>query len=148
MTFEQKLVKLRKQCGMSQEELADNLNVSRQAVSRWELGTAMPDAPNLLAISNIFKVSTDYLLHDEFDSDEDIPKVIETKKENLRNCKGIVKLLLAGFVLWLTAAVCNLVNVVMYFLNENVPLCVLFFVLMCVDLALAVSVFCKIQQKS
>ena len=62
MKLEEKIFKLRKGKGMSQEELAEKLNVSRQAVSRWEMGTAQPDVQNLLQISKLFDVTTDYLL--------------------------------------------------------------------------------------
>lgn len=48
MKLSDKIVRLRKSNGMSQEELADKLGVSRQAISRWEMGTAMPDATNIL----------------------------------------------------------------------------------------------------
>lgn len=65
MTFAEKLLKLRKREGISQEELANRLEVSRQAVSRWELGTAMPDALKLFQLSRIFGVAADYLLDDE-----------------------------------------------------------------------------------
>lgn len=65
MTFAEKFLTLRKSENMSQEEIAEKLNVSRQAISRWEMGTAMPDAQNLLQISRLFKVSIDYLLNDE-----------------------------------------------------------------------------------
>lgn len=64
MTFAEKLLKLRKREGLSQEELASRLEVSRQAVSRWELGTAMPDAPKLFQLSRVFGVTADYLLDD------------------------------------------------------------------------------------
>ena len=50
MTFSEKLIRLRKREGISQEELASYLEVSRQAVSRWEQGTALPDAGNLLKL--------------------------------------------------------------------------------------------------
>ena len=56
MKFSEKLFQLRKKAGMSQEELAEQLEVSRQAISRWEMGTAMPDAPNLLRISTLFGI--------------------------------------------------------------------------------------------
>ena len=59
MTFAEKLLKLRKREGLSQEELASRLEVSRQAVSRWELGTAMPDAPKLYQLSRVFGVTAD-----------------------------------------------------------------------------------------
>ena len=69
MTFGEKLQKLRKVHGLSQEELASQITVSRQALSKWELGTAIPDTENVLQISRIFDVSLDYLLNDAY-SDE------------------------------------------------------------------------------
>ncbi len=64
MGFAQKFLALRKKSGLSQEDVAEKLNVSRQAVSRWEMGTAYPDALNLLQISKLFGVSADYLIDD------------------------------------------------------------------------------------
>jgi len=84
MTFPEKLLTLRRDAGLSQEKLAEALQVSRQAVSRWEQGTAMPDAQNLLQLSRLFSVSIDYLLHDDFKSDHDIPAVRRTE-ESLRS---------------------------------------------------------------
>ena len=69
MTFGEKLGRLRKQRGLSQEELAVKLDVSRQAVSKWELGTTMPDIKNAVLLSDLFDVSTDYLLKDEPEED-------------------------------------------------------------------------------
>ena len=80
MTFAEKLLHLRKREGYSQEELANILDVSRQAISRWEVGTAVPDSSNLLHISKLFGVSTDFLLNDDYDSDNDLPKVKEQNK--------------------------------------------------------------------
>jgi len=65
MRFEEKIVELRKSKGLSQEELAEQLGVSRQAVSRWELGQTLPDIPNLLQLCELFGVSADYLVRDE-----------------------------------------------------------------------------------
>ena len=62
MNLADKILELRKKRGLSQEELADVLNVSRQTISRWEVGTALPDAINLVQLSKVFEVSTDYLL--------------------------------------------------------------------------------------
>ena len=64
MTFSEKLIRLRKGEGISQAELASYLEVSRQAVSRWEQGTALPDAGNLLKLRQRFGVSVDWLLED------------------------------------------------------------------------------------
>ncbi len=83
MTFAEKLVQLRKREGYTQEELADRLEVSRQAISRWEMGTAVPDSSNLLQISKLFKVSADFLLNDDYKSDDDLPKVQEVRNDNV-----------------------------------------------------------------
>lgn len=82
MKFAEKIVMLRKSGGMSQEDLAEKLNVSRQSVSRWELGTAMPDAANLLQLSKLFNVTVDYLLNDDYQSDNDLPKIKEHHRNN------------------------------------------------------------------
>lgn len=65
MKFGEKLTKLRKEKGMSQEELANQLNVSRQAVSKWENDQGYSETEKLLMIGNIFSVTMDYLLKDE-----------------------------------------------------------------------------------
>jgi len=69
MKFEEKLIMLRKSKGMSQEELAEKLQISRQAISRWESGTTLPDVPNLIQLSNLFGVTTDYLVKEEMEED-------------------------------------------------------------------------------
>lgn len=65
MDFSNKIRALRKENGISQEELAHKLKVSRQAISKWENGQGFPEMDKLLAISNIFDVSLDYLLKEE-----------------------------------------------------------------------------------
>lgn len=62
MTFSEKLIRLRKREGLSQEALAEMLGVSRQAVSRWEQGTALPDGGKLLSCARQFGISVDWLL--------------------------------------------------------------------------------------
>ena len=71
----EKIQRLRKARGMSQEELSAQLTVSRQAISKWELGESVPDTENVVQLSKIFNVSTDYLLHDDHNDDMDIPAV-------------------------------------------------------------------------
>ena len=89
MNLGYKIHQLRKANGMSQEELALQLTISRQAISKWELGESVPDTENVVQLSKLFGVSTDYLLNDEYDSDTDIPAVkvsnekIERKYQNL-----------------------------------------------------------------
>ena len=81
MKLQEKIIKLRKENGWSQEDFAEKLNVSRQAVSRWENGTALPDAQNILQISKLFHVTTDYLLNEDYESDRDIPMVKTATQE-------------------------------------------------------------------
>lgn len=64
MTTGEKIAALRKKGGMTQEELAEVLNVSRQSVSRWEMDIAFPETDKLIRLSKIFAVSIDYLLND------------------------------------------------------------------------------------
>ena len=73
MKLSDKLIELRKAKGWSQEEFAEKMDVSRQAISRWENGTALPDAQNILRISKLFFVTSDYLLNDDYESEADIP---------------------------------------------------------------------------
>lgn len=65
MEFNNKLYELRKQKGFSQEELASRLNVSRQTVSKWEVGESAPDMEKLVAISDLFGISLDELVKGE-----------------------------------------------------------------------------------
>ena len=65
MTFAEKLKSIRKQAGMSQEQLAEKLGVSRQAVTKWETDAGIPDIENIMAISALFDISIDELLSSE-----------------------------------------------------------------------------------
>ena len=73
MKLSEKIVNLRKARNMSQEELSEQLGVSRQAVSRWEVGSALPDASNILQLSKLFGVSADYLLNDDYKGEAPAP---------------------------------------------------------------------------
>lgn len=64
MEFSEKLINLRRREGMSQEQLADRLGVTRQSVSKWESGAVMPELVKLIALSEMFGVSVDYLVKD------------------------------------------------------------------------------------
>lgn len=67
MIIADKIIMLRKKNGWSQEELAEQLNVSRQSVSKWESGLSIPDLNKVIAMSTLFGVSTDFLLKDELE---------------------------------------------------------------------------------
>ncbi|MBQ2745756.1 MAG: helix-turn-helix transcriptional regulator [Lachnospiraceae bacterium] len=64
MTLAEKLKEARRQSGLSQEQLAEKLSVSRSAIAKWESGKGMPDVENLKAIAKLLNVSVDYLLND------------------------------------------------------------------------------------
>ena len=70
MILADKIIRLRKKNGWSQEELADKMNVSRQAVSKWEGAQTIPDLEKILQLSTLFGVTTDYLLKDEIEDEE------------------------------------------------------------------------------
>ncbi len=81
MKFHEKLVALRKQNGYTQEQLAEQLGVSRQAVSRGESGETTPEMALLAKLCNIYGVSADYLINDEVQTERDIPVVQKTEKQ-------------------------------------------------------------------
>jgi transcriptional regulator with XRE-family HTH domain len=88
MIFSEKLQLIRKNKGFTQEELAEKLDVSRQAVAKWESGQAYPDISNLIRISNLFNVTVDYLVRDQecmasYETEEksDLGKLIEFRLE-------------------------------------------------------------------
>lgn len=70
MTLDKKLARLRKQQGLSQADVSERLDISRQAVSRWESGIATPSTENLQLLSKIYGVSLEYLLDDNLDEIE------------------------------------------------------------------------------
>lgn len=83
MIFSEKLQILRRRKGFTQERLANELNVSRQAVAKWEAGISYPDITNLISISNLMHVTVDYLVRDQAcstapskNNPEDIEEVI------------------------------------------------------------------------
>ncbi len=96
----EKLYQLRKKSGLSQEQLAEQLNVSRQAISKWESGTAVPESEKLITISNYFDVSVDYLLKDEV-----VDITNSTEVDNKMNSKMLAGSIICiagsvGMILW------------------------------------------------
>ncbi len=67
MILADKIVNLRKRSGWSQEELAEKMGVSRQSISKWEGAQSVPDMNRILKLSEVFHVSTDYLLRDDME---------------------------------------------------------------------------------
>lgn len=92
MIFAEKLQTIRKSKGITQEELAEKLNVSRQAIAKWESGVVYPDITNLIQLSDYFHITIDYLVKDEDCSKAiernatmDMEKLIEFRLEAVRN---------------------------------------------------------------
>lgn len=77
MTCGEKIAIIRKENNLTQEQFAEMMNVSRQSVSKWELGTSFPDTEKLIKISKLFSCSLDYLLKDEIES-KDINQLQES----------------------------------------------------------------------
>ena len=103
MLLGEKLKKLRKARGLSQEQLADQLNVSRQAISKWELGESIPDTENLILLSKFYGVSIDYLLLNELN----ISSELETKRSPslpifIFGMSALIIGLILSIVLWCT----------------------------------------------
>lgn len=108
MTTAEKLVSLRKEKGLSQLQLAEEINVSRQAISRWEVGLAVPSREKLRALSELYNVSVDYLLSDK--TAEDMQKVSKPEDEakekpsnhlrvGLMACVVVILLVVVGVML-------------------------------------------------
>ena len=111
MKLQDKIIEHRKANGWSQEDFADKLNVSRQAISRWENGTALPDAQNILQISKLFHVTTDYLLNDDYESDGDIPAVKTATEETEALFMKKKHMHLVAAISFLIASLCWIIGI-------------------------------------
>ena len=97
MNFAEKMIELRKQQNLSQQDLADRLGVSRQAISRWETGAVQPLADSVKSLAQVFQVSTDYLLNDDLDDPTPLhpPQPAPTPQEKSKSARKHRKWLLA-----------------------------------------------------
>lgn len=87
MTLGEKIKEARKQCGLSQEQLAEKMAVSRSAVAKWEANNGLPDVENLKALAQLLNVSVDYLL----DDGEVIDEVVMREPYNLSDYGNGIK---------------------------------------------------------
>lgn len=106
MSFGDKLIKLRKKEGMSQEELGEKLGVTRQTVSKWELGQTTPEMDKLRDISTLFDISVNYLMNDNYGETEENESnkvengsVVSESDNNTRKVVLIVAAVVIGFIL-------------------------------------------------
>lgn len=119
MILADKIAKLRKKNGWSQEELAEKMNVSRQAVSKWESAQTIPDLGKILQLGNLFGVTTDYLLKDEIEDEEFIGDALDTavKKVSLAEANSfIAHRKWASFRISIATFMCILSPVALFFL--------------------------------
>ena len=84
MILADKIILLRKKSGWSQEDLAEKLNVSRQSISKWEGAQSVPGMDKILQLSEIFGVSTDYLLKDSIELEEYVEQESKSEESNVR----------------------------------------------------------------
>lgn len=106
MNFKENLKKLRKEKNISQEQLAKKLNISRQAISKWESGKAYPDIDNLILLRNIFNVSLDELIvNEKADKEKSINQEEHVSSDNSDSYdeededEDSVNLMLGGFII-------------------------------------------------
>ena len=125
MTIADRIQSLRKSKGMSQEELADAVGVSRQAVSKWESEQATPDLDKVVIMSDFFEVTTDYLLKGiepvKNDDHKTMADVIDQKvltEQNSKRAKTALKWFLIGFGILLGI---DLISMLIYFLVNGMP---------------------------
>lgn len=101
MNFNEKLIELRKSKGLSQDELGQNLGVSRQTISKWELAQSYPDFQRLVLLSDYFGLSLDALVKD-IDVQDVREKNLNDKQlsaiyEDVQNAKSAINLILHAF---------------------------------------------------
>ncbi len=92
MDIGKKIALCRKEAGLSQEALASELGISRQAVSRWETGEAVPDTAKVVELARLFSVTTDYLLLDNADRTNDTPTA-ENAPSSIRKKRALFRIL-------------------------------------------------------
>ena len=155
MIFADKLIQLRKKSGWSQEELAEQMGVTRQSVSKWEGAQSVPDLEKMIMLSRLFGVSTDYLLKDELEDGEspgtaqELPRLRRVSMEEASDFLAVkaatARTIAQGVMLCILSPVCILVLGGMsetggFLLAENTAGGVGIIVLLCL-VAAAVALF-------
>lgn len=119
MILADKIIRLRKRNGWSQEELAEKLQVSRQAVSKWEGAQTVPDLGKILMLSRLFGVTTDYLLKDEIEDEE------LTEENDNRSLKRITLAQANDFLAWRKTASVRIATGTFLCIAAVIPLLIL-----------------------
>lgn len=128
MEFNNKLYSLRKQKGLSQEELANRLNVSRQTISKWEVGDSTPDMEKLIALSDLFEISLDELVLDkeptpigEFSAKTEIVSELKEKVLTDANKKKAKKCLKISAIIFGIIFLIDFISMIVYYILYGFP---------------------------
>ncbi len=151
MILADKIVRLRKKNGWSQEELAEKINVSRQAVSKWESMTAVPDLDKILLLAEVFGVTTDYLLKDSIEEEQCIstPDPEEARRLSLSEANT--------YLLWrknaavriaVATALCILSVIPLLLFGRSLPAVGIVALLLTVAVAVTIYIFCGSKNAS
>lgn len=124
MEFSNRLYELRKQKGFSQEELANRLNVTRQTVSKWEVGDSTPDMEKLMALSDLFQISLDELVMGKEKEKGNIGELSDKSQAKIRTSenkkvaeKGIKMIgIFAAIILGI-----DVISMIIYFAVYGIP---------------------------
>lgn len=142
MPLSEKIQTLRKERNLTQEALADQLNVSRQALSKWELGASTPEADKIVQLSEFFNVTTDYLLKDV--------EVKQNTKKSINNPRVILlltsSLTLIGLIIALAMGLDG--SNILYLSFSNVSIGLIFQVIAVLAFELLLSSLAKKEHKS
>lgn len=128
MEFNKILYDLRKKKGISQEELANEINVTRQTISKWELGESTPDMEKMIALSNYFDITLDELVLgrkpssiEENKKETVVTKIMNNKILTQENQKKIrAGLRIAGIVALIILSI-DITSMIIYFVLNGVP---------------------------
>lgn len=153
MILAEKIISLRKRMNWSQEELAEKLSVSRQSVSKWEVGATIPDLDKILKMSELFGVSTDYLLKDEMGEAEltggkDMPegRIVSVEEANayMNTAKEVCGRIATAVSLFILSPVCLLLMAAMWedsVLEDRMAILGVIVLLLVVAAGVAISIF-------
>ena len=121
MELKEKLVALRKEKGLTQLAVAEKLNVSRQAISRWESGIALPSTDNLKCLGALYGVPVDYLINEET---ERVNSESDSKKENedRRDHKRLLRVIVACISVVLIVIVVSCIAIFLKEETETIPI--------------------------
>ena len=139
MNLSKEILFQRKKRGLSQEELAQQLHVSRQSVSKWEAGQSLPELDKIVLLSEIFEVSCDYLLKEKVEVTPKLEAVVKKRRLTPLFWIGFIMILVGLFaiiILWILSIVypiytlgysMNVIQAFLLYLNYNEIMSLLYF---------------------